>query len=342
VRKLRLMVLMHKDLVPPPGAKRSELDPDRCAWITELDVITSLKKRGHEVLPLGIYGDLKPIRDAIDEFKPHAIFNLLEEFDGQALFDQNVVSYLELLRQAYTGSNPRGLILARDKALTKKILSYHRIKTPRFAEFPLWGAVNIPKDLPLPCIVKCQMEEASLGISRSSVVHSKEKLKERINWVHEKLGYHAIAEEFIEGRELYVGVYGHQRLSTLPIWEVAFENVHDPGKEVYTRMAKWNPNYRARKGIRSAPAKVSSSLEKKIIDVCKRTYRALYLSGYARIDLRVTKDEEIFVIEANPNPNIGRDDEFAESALHAGIKYDDLIEKVVTLALAQNALYIES
>lgn len=342
MKKSRLMILMHRDLVPPASARRSELDVDRCPWITELDVMSALKKRGHEVLPIGIYGDLKPIRDAIDEFKPHATFNLLEEFDGQALFDQNVVSYLELLRQPYTGSNPRGLILARDKALTKKILNYHRIKTPRFAEFPLWGASAIPKDLPFPCIVKCQMEEASLGIARSSVVRSPEKLRERVAWVHEKLGYHAIAEEFIEGRELYVGVYGQQRLSTLPIWEVAFDKVDEPGKEVYTRMAKWNPEYRARKGIRSGPASLEAGLEKKIIEICKRTYRALHLSGYARIDLRLTEEGEVFVIEANPNPNIGRDDEFAESAAHAGIKYDDLIEKVVTLAFAQSTIYSES
>src|SRR5690606_25237313 len=261
-------------------------------------------------------GDLKPIRDAIDDFKPHATFNLLEEFDGDALFDQNVVSYLELLRQPYTGSNPRGLILARDKALTKTVLNYHRIKTPSFAEFPLWGGTKPPKDLPFPCIVKCQMEEASLGISRSSVVRNSEKLRERVEWIHEKLGYHAIAEEFITGRELYVGVYGHQRLSTLPIWEVAFNKVDEPGTEVYTRMAKWNPEYRARKGIKSGPAKLSPALEKRIIDVCKKTYRALHLSGYARIDLRVDDQENIYVIEANPNPNVGRDDEFAESALH--------------------------
>lgn len=339
MKKSRLMVLMHRDLVPKSGAKRSELDVDRCPWITELDVITALKKRGHEVLPLGIYGDLKPIRDAIEEFKPHATFNLLEEFDGEALFDQNVVSYLELLRQPYTGCNPRGLILARDKALTKKVLSYHRIKTPAFAEFPLWAGIKIPKELPYPCIVKCQMEEASLGISRSSVVRSKEKLIDRVNWIHDKLGYHAIAEEFIEGRELYVGVYGHQRLSTMPVWEVAFDKVLEPGKEIYTRMAKWNPDYRARKGIKSGPAKLTPALEKRVLDICKRTYRALHLSGYARIDLRVTDQGEIYVIEANPNPNIGRDDEFAESATHKGIKYDDLVEKVVSLAFARSTIY---
>lgn len=330
---------MHRDLVPKHGAKRSELDPDKCPWITELDVITALKRLGHEVLPLGIYGDLKPIRDAIEEFKPHATFNLLEEFDGEALFDQNVVSYLELLRQPYTGSNPRGLILARDKALTKKILNYHRIKTPRFAEFPLWAATKVPKDLPYPCIVKCQMEEASLGIARSSIVRNKDKLIERVKWIHAKLGYHAIAEEFIEGRELYVGVYGHQRLSTLPVWEVVFDKVHEPGKEIYTRMAKWNPDYRARKGIRSGAANLNPSLEKKVIEVCKRAYRALHLSGYARIDLRVTEAGDVYVIEANPNPNIGRDDEFAESAVHKGIKYDQLVEKMVALAFAQSAIY---
>ena len=128
--KLRILVLVHEALVPPSDTGFSNEEIEFEPWVTEYHVVSTLKKMKHEVLVLGAYSDLSVIRTAVDEFKPHVVYNLLEEFDGEALFDQNVVSYLELLRVPYTGCNPRGLILARDKALAKKILTYHRIPTP--------------------------------------------------------------------------------------------------------------------------------------------------------------------------------------------------------------------
>lgn len=332
--KYRVLVLMHQDLVPPEDAhKKKGVELEFSPWITEYNVINSLENSGHEVLVLGVYSDLKVIRQAIEEFEPHVIFNLLEEFDGEVLFDQNVVSYLELLRTKYTGSNPRGLMIARDKAIAKKLLSYHRIPTPKFQVFGKSRFKKLEKKLSFPLIVKCLHQEASLGLSAASVVSTEEKLYERIEYLIEKYGGEVIVEEFVEGREFYVGVLGNKRLQVLPVWELVFEKSENPTKEFYSEKAKWDKNYRDRKGVDSRPAILENDLEKKIIETAKKTYRALELSGYARIDLRVSEDGTPFVLEANPNPNVAMGDEFALSAREAGISYDDLIERLIKIAL---------
>jgi D-alanine-D-alanine ligase len=330
----KVLVLVHSDLVPPAGEKVKKDQRDGIEWITEYDVITTLESMEHEIKTVGVYSDLKVIRDAIEEFKPHIVFNLLEEFNGQVLMDQNVVSYLELLGIAYTGCNPRGLMLARDKALAKKILIYHDIPTPNFQVFPKNKKPAPDSNLNYPRIVKCQVEEASLGISQASIVSSEEKLIERVNFLIDTYKTDVISEEFIEGREFYVGVLGNYQLKTLPVWELSFNNADNPEKEIYSRNAKWNPKYRKRKGIKTGTAKISDELQNKIEDICKRTYRALDLNGYARIDLRVDNEDNVFVIEANPNPNIALDDEFASSAKKADASYEELLQKIITLGIS--------
>lgn len=335
MKSQRVLVIMHLDLVPPTDAKlTNESERLKKPWTTEYDVITQLKKSSHQVETLGVYSDLTVIRKAIDTFKPHIIFNLLEEFDGESIFDQNVVSYLELLRVPYTGCNPRGLILARDKALTKKLLSYHRIKTPKFSAYPKNKRFKPAKHLSYPLIVKCLSEEASLGIGKVSIVHNEDKLKERLDYIHKKLAVDAIAEEFIKGREFFVGILGNFRLEALPVWELRFESVDKPENELYSRQAKWNENYRKRRGIKSVRADLSKDLELKIQKVAKKTYRALELNGYARIDLRVDENDNVFVIEANPNPNVAFDDEFAESSSYKkNYHYGELLDKILRLGL---------
>ena len=338
MKKLKVLVLMHRDLVPPEDASAimKTFNPDKDTepeWITEFDVIQALKKLKHDIYILGVVSDLSKIRLAIEDFKPNIVFNLLEEFDGETLYDQNVVSYLELLKVAYTGSNPRGLMIARDKALTKKILNYHRIKTPKFQVFPKNKKVKPAKFFQYPLIVKCLKEEASLGLAQASVVRSEEKLKERVEYINQKLGLDAIVEEFIEGREFYVGVYGNYLLKTLPVWELRFDKSENPHKELYSRRAKWNVNYRIRKGIKSARAQLEKNLENKINKISKKTYKVLNLSGYARIDMRVDSNGEVYIIEANPNPNIARDDEFATSAKYKKISYPKVIQKILSMGL---------
>jgi len=221
MRHLRVLALMHPDFVPPDstdGYTPKQINE----WKTEYDVVSTLRAAGHEVRPLGVQEEIRPVREAIEEFKPHVVFNLLEEFHGEAVYDHSVVSYLELLRVPYTGCNPRGLVLARGKDLSKKLVHYHRVPTPAFAVFPMGRKVKRPPRLQLPLIVKSLIEDASMGIAQASVVESDEALAERVTFIHERIGTAAIAEQYIEGREIYVGVLGNDRRRVLPIWELQF------------------------------------------------------------------------------------------------------------------------
>lgn len=336
MKRLKVLCLTHEDLVPPASvpATSSFHDED---WRTEQYVLRTLAKLGHEARMLGVRYDLGVIRQALEDFKPDIVFNLLEEFHDQPLYDQNVVSYLELIQIPYTGCNPRGMVLARDKALARKVLSYHRISGPDFALFARGRKIKRPAKLSLPLFVKSQLEEASLGISLASVVQTDAELEERVRVMHEKYRTDVIVEEYIDGRELYVGLLGNERLTVLPIWELVFENMPENVPRIATRKAKWDPVYQKKHGITSRRAQgLSPELEQKIKAICKRTYRALGLSGYGRIDLRLKPNGEVFVIEANPNPEIAFGEDFADSAEAAGLSYEDLIQKILTLGLSRD------
>ncbi|MHC4403561.1 MAG: D-alanine--D-alanine ligase family protein, partial [Planctomycetota bacterium] len=237
--KLRVLVLVHEDLIPPKSIEGLS-DEEIAPWKAEFDVLTGLADLGHEVQPLGMSDDLGVVRRAILDWKPHVAFNLLEEFHGVAVYDQHVVGYLELMRQPYTGCNPRGLMLAHDKALSKKILTYHRISTPKFTVFPRKKAVRRPRRLAFPLLVKSVVEDASLGISQASIVTSDERLVDRVGFIHDDVESDAIAEEYIEGRELYVGVIGNQRLETFPIWEMLFTKMPEDMARIATAKVKWD------------------------------------------------------------------------------------------------------
>jgi len=333
MKKLRVLCLTHEDLVPPESIPAGAVFHDE-DWRTEQYVLSTLRKLGHEAKILGVRYDLGVIRAGVEEFKPDIIFNLLEEFHDQPLYDQNVVAYLELVPVPYTGCNPRGMVLARDKALTRKVLTYHRIPGPEFAVFERGRKVKRPAKLSLPLFVKSQVEEASLGISQPSIVHSDQELAERVRFMHERYRTDVIVEEYIEGRELYVGILGYERLTVLPIWELLFERMPDDVPHIATRKVKWDPKYQKKHGITCREAQgLSAELKLKIQNACKRTYRALGLSGYARIDLRLKENGEIYVIEANPNPEIAFAEDFADSAKKAGISYEELIQKILSLGM---------
>ena len=342
MRALRVLVLMHESLVPPEsmdGYSETEI----AEWKTEFDVVTVLRGMGHEVRPLGVYGDLMVIRQAIDEWKPHITFNLLEEFHGISFYDQHVVSYLELLRQPFTGCNPRGLTLTRDKALSKKILAYHRIRVPRFAVFPRARKIRAPTRLRYPLFVKSLAEEGSYGISQASIVRSPEKLVERVEFLHEKKETHAIAEEYIDGREMYVAVIGNERVTALPVIELVFKNKDDDTPTIATRKAKWDWKYQKKHGVDTIPVKdLPPAVEKRMARIARRVYRTLHLSGYARVDLRMTADHELFVLEANPNPDISYGAEFSCAAEEAGIEYPALLQKIINLGLRYSRQWREN
>lgn len=328
---MKVLLLVHPDLIPPDDIKKADIDPEFTEWITEYDILRTLKANDHNVEILGVAEDLSLIRSKVEEFKPNIVFNLLEEFQGEAIFDQNIVSYLELLGLPYTGSNPKGLMIGRDKALSKKILSFHKINTPKFQVFPRNKPRKKISIKSYPIIVKCLTEEASLGISQASIVHNDEKLKERVKFIHEKYRTDALVEQFIEGHEYFVGVLGNYSLEALPAWELKFEQVDNPEKEFYSSNAKFNSKYRKRKGISTGKAKISEELEIELQKVAKKAYKTLGLSGYARIDMRVNDMGKIFVLEVNPNPDISEADDFAQSAKKAGYTYGELIDKIIKL-----------
>jgi D-alanine-D-alanine ligase len=332
MKKLRVLALVDDGLVPPEDTEG--VDTLTAPWKTEFDVIETLREEGHEVRVLGVGAELAPIRRAIDEFRPEIAFNLIEAFDNVATFDHNVVAYLELLRLRYTGCNSRGLVLARDKSISKKILHYHRIGVAAFEVFLRGRRVRRPRRLRFPLIVKSLTLDASLGISQASVVEDDERLVERVRFIHESLDTDALVEEYIEGRELYVGLLGNHRLQVLPVWELDLSGMPDESRRIATERLKWSLTYQKKHRINSGPAKdLPSDVLKNITSVCKRVYRNLELSGYARIDLRLCENGRVFVMEANPNPQLAYGEDFAESAEIAGLDYGPLLERIMALGV---------
>src|SRR5262245_27910191 len=319
MKRLRVLVLLHPEQKPPESAK-GFTEQEILEWKTGYDVVRTLRARKHEVKLLGVQHELKPIRDEIEQWKPDIVFNLLEEFHGEAAYDQNVASYLELLRIPYTGCNPRGLMLARGKDLSKKLLHYHRIPVPAFAVFPMGRRVRRPKHLALPLIVKSLSEDASLGIAQASVVDSDEKLAERVTFIHEKIGTPAIAEQYIEGRELYVGVIGNDRIRVLPIWELEFGDMAETSSRIATVKVKFDLKYQDRMGIKQGPAKgLTPELRSRIEKLTKRICHTLELDGYSRIDFRLSADGVPYLLEANPYPEIETGDVLAGAGRHDGL-----------------------
>lgn len=332
-RSLRVLVLMHPDLVPPAGAARYS-EKDSYDWKTEWDILRTLKKLGHDARPLGIQYELMPLRDAIDEWHPDIVFNLLEEFHGIPEFDAHVVSYLELLRVPYTGCNPRGQVLARGKALSKKLVHFHRVHVPAFSVVPRGRKPRRPKGLDFPVIVKSLNEEASRGISQASVVDSDAKLVERVAFMHDRVESDAIIEQYIDGREIYVGIMGNHRLEVFPPWEILFENLPKGAAAIATEQVKHNPDYQAKRGIfQQAAEGLTEEEERAIVRTTKRIYRTLELDGYARIDYRLTDDGSLYFLEANPNPDCSRTNEFASAAESVGIDYPTLVTRIINLGL---------
>jgi D-alanine-D-alanine ligase len=331
VKKLRALVLMHETLVPPDSLKGSTAKEIE-EWRTEFDVISHLKDAGHEVMPLGLSDSLSELRRAITDWRPDIVFTLLEEFDGIVTYDPHVVAFLELMRQPYTGCNPRGMLLSRDKVLSKQLLSYHRVPTPQFMVFPRGKKARIPKKLRFPLFVKSSTEDASLGIAQASVVADDKQLAERIGFIHEQTHSDALVEEYIEGRELYVGVLGNDRLKVLPVWEMSFGTLPESLPAIATRKVKWDRGYQRKYGITTAAAaELPDGTIARLEKLTKRIFHALHLTGYARMDFRLRADGALFVLEANANPNISAAEDFSASALKAGMNYDELLHRILQL-----------
>jgi D-alanine-D-alanine ligase len=331
MKPMRVLVLMHESLVPPAsleGYTEKQIEE----FQTEYDVMSTLESAGHSVRALGLQDNLADLRTAITDWKPDIAFNLLEEFQSIVTYDQYVVAFLELMKQPYTGCNPRGMMISRDKALSKQILSYHRIPTPGFAVIRKGRRYRVPRKLKFPLFVKSATEDASVGISQASIVSDSERLKERIEFIHEQTQSDALVEEYIEGRELYVGVLGNDRLRTFPVWEMDFGTLPDVMAGIATRKVKWDRRYQEKHGIRTAAAQsLPEGCAAYLDKLSKRIFRALYLTGYARMDFRMRPDGSVYALEANANPNISYEEDFAESAHAAGLEYEPLLEQIIRL-----------
>jgi D-alanine-D-alanine ligase len=334
--KLRVLVLTDQGLVP--DKPRSQLKGrEKELKKTEYDVMAALKRLGHAATCVGLGGELGVIDKALRRTKPHIIFNLVEELSELPYFDQHVVSYLELRQRKYTGCNPRGLIIARDKALAKKVLAYHRVPVPRFTVVPRRKQIVVPKRLRFPMFVKPLNVEGSEGVSNASLVRHADQLLERVTFIHDKVNSPALVEEFIDGREIYVGVYGNEQLTVLPPWELTMRKRANGRALIATDKAKWDPAHQKKIGLKTGPAKLKPTLVRNVELLSKRIYRLLGLTGYARLDYRLNAFGTFYLLEANPNPQIARDEDFARSAAHARISYDELVQKLLTLGQSYSA-----
>ena len=332
-KKLRILAVLDQDLIPPDNIKELPAEVQK-KYENEYDVISTLKEMGHEIRIVGLAKDVRVIRASIEGFQAEVAFNLIVEMHGYSMFEPHVVSYLELIQLPYTGCNPRGLMLAHDKALTKEILTYHRIPVPEFAVFPKNRRIRRPPRLKFPLLVKSLVEEGSVGISKASIVNDDEALSERVEFVHRKIASHAIAEQYIEGREIYVAMAGNQRLEVYTPWELFIENRPEGEPLIATSKVKWDRAYQEKVGLSTGPAELTAEISKRLNHVSRRIYRILNLSGYARLDFRLSPDGVLYLLEANPNPDISYGEDFAEAAHHSGTTYEQLLQKIVNLGIS--------
>ena len=229
-------------------------------------------------------------------------------------------------------------MLARDKSLTKKVFAYQGIRIPHFMVCPRAATVQRPSDLRFPLIVKPLDEDASVGIAQASVVRDDDALKERVNFIHEKIKTDAIVEEFIAGRELYIGIMGNDRPVPLPPIEMVFGNETTVESRIATFKAKWSVGYRESRGIQNMVAKnLSDDVRMRLAEVAVRAYQAAGLHEYGRIDVRLAHDDAIYVVEANPNPYLAEGEDLAWAAEEAGYAYPDFIEKIAEMAITRHA-----
>src|SRR5216117_943853 len=327
-KKLKVLVLFD-------GTSPTKIDQDFSdelktkEWKTEANVMNALGTLGHTPEHLAIYDDVDLLRQKLDTFAPDVLFNLVEQFRNKSEFDQNIVSFFEMQGRPFTGCGSTGLKLCKHKGISKKILHYHGIHVPHFVVVPRGQRIGRPKQLKFPILIKPVKEEASYGISQASFVETDDDFRERVAFIHEKYNSDAIAEEYIDGRELYVSIMGNVRLMVFPVRELVFREVPPNEPKIATYNAKWDDEYRKRWGLENQFADgLDPALVAKITETCKDIYRLLTIDGYARIDLRLTPENKLYFIEANPNPILADDEDFALAAGKAGLSYPQLIDRI--------------
>lgn len=329
-KALKITVLVDASTVP---AQDPEFKDSAEKKLTEYHVIEALRLLGHEVSVIGVFDNLEALIQDLKSTKPDLIFNLTEQYCGERQWDKNIVAVLEMLQIPYTGTGMIGLMLCRDKRLCKQLLGLHKIRVPDFISLPWNHKIRISNKIRYPFVVKPALADGSEGISNASLVSTKDSLRERTEFIHERWEQDVIAEEYIEGRELYVTVMGNTRLKVFTPRECLFDFDSDEGPNLATYRVKWNDEYRERWGIHFGFAELDTETRRRIDKICKKVFRVLHLQDYARVDLRLRPDGKIFILEANPNPDLAYGEEVAESAEKDGCSYEDLISTIVRLAL---------
>jgi D-alanine-D-alanine ligase len=265
------------------------------------------------------------------------VFNLTESYAGDDTMDMNIAAYLDLLGRPYTGAGPHALYLAQDKALAKKIFAFHGIKTPYFAT-SYKGKLDHSHDISFPLIVKPTSEDGSIGIDATSVVDSVKELMEKIHYVHEEFDSPALIEEYIEGREIYAAVLGNESPEVLPLVELDLSKLPEGTPRIAGTEVKWEKETEAYKVTKAAPVEdLVEATVKRLSDTALAAYQALKLRDYGRIDMRLSRKGEVFVIEANPNPWLSTGAEFVMAARKSGRSYSQLISEIMDLAKARYA-----
>ncbi len=331
-RKLKILLLVDINFKPPEDHDYSEyLRTD--VWTNEKHIFKALQRLGHDVKIFGVYQDIIPLIEEVKKNRPDLVFNSCEAFQDDRSMEPNIAGLVELLGVPITGTGSLGLQLCKDKGLTKKILSYHRIRVPNFEISNRKNPIRSLKNFPYPVFIKPLGAEASEGIAQMSFAETEKACIDRVKFIHESLEADAIIEEFIDGRELYVSIMGNSHLTVFPSREIFFSKIPDDEPKFASFKAKWDDAYRKKWGIRWGPAKkLPEETTKKIISTCKKIYKLFHLKGYGRIDLRIKDEKDVVFLEANPNPSLSQDDDFPSSARLAGISFDKMIERIVHLA----------
>src|SRR5438552_10141680 len=335
--KLKVVVIYDRVLVD----EAEEAAGDKAPVVRTLDkkeveeeVGDALTKLGHEPVMYEVDGTMKSLL-GLARVDCDVVFNLCESYNGDDTADFKIAGFLELIGKRYTGSGRHGLMLAQDKAIAKKIFAFHGIHTPTFAK-SFRGRLDFSHDLQFPVIVKPAREDGSIGIEFSAVVNSIRELMERMDWLHANFDSPVLIEEYIDGREMYVGILGNDKPEALPVVELDLSKLPDGTPRIAAAEVKWGKGTKAYRDTKSA---IATDLTEETMATLQQTalaaYQALELRDYARIDMRLRPDGRVAVIEANPNPWLASKAEFAMAARKAGRNYTNLIEELVDLAMAR-------
>jgi D-alanine-D-alanine ligase len=301
----------------------------------------ALRAAGHDAQRLTYGDEIGSLVSELLSSKPDLVYNLAESFAGRSALESSIAGLLSLLDLRYTGSSPAGLLLAGDKSLAKKMFAFHGLSSPKFATM-YRGAIDWAGDISFPLIVKPPQEDASLGISSKSVVRDVKELLDAVNALQEERQSPVLVEEFIEGREFYVGVLGNESPEALPIIELDFTGFPADRPRIASWQAKWGDEgdekgdeYMGNDSV--FPNDLDEEMADKIRSTAIQAFQALRLRDYARVDLRVGVDGTVYVIEVNPNCYLEKDSEFARAAARAGIDHGQLVLRILELAQARYA-----